>query len=103
MISNYLDFLKSEAFLNPLGIPAGTELKFTVLGQGEYNLNYVFTHPATNQKLVLRINTGSQMHLHDQIRYEYDALVCLQSSGRTPKPVCCYPDRGSSSPARPQR
>ena len=103
MISNYLDFLKSEAFLNPLGIPAGTELKFTVLGQGEYNLNYVFTHPATNQKLVLRINTGSQMHLHDQIAYEYAALEYLQSSGRTPKPVCCYPDRGSSSPARPQR
>jgi len=94
VISNYLDFLKSEAFLAPLSIPAGTELEFAVLGQGEYNLNYVFTHPVTGQKLVLRINTGSQMHLNDQISYEFDALKALAPSGRTPKPVCCYPDRG---------
>ena len=47
MISNYLDFLKSDAFLAPLGIPTGTELDFSVLGQGEYNLNYVFIHPLT--------------------------------------------------------
>lgn len=94
MISKYLDFLKSEAFLAPLGIPGGTELSFEVLGQGEYNLNYVFSHPVTGQKLVLRINKGSQMHLDDQIGYEYAALECLQSSGRTPKPICCYPDRG---------
>lgn len=94
MISNFLDFLKSEAFLAPLGIPAGTELEFSVLGQGEYNLNYVFTHPVTEQRCVLRINTGSQMHLSNQIGYEYAALQALAPSGRTPKPVCCYPDRG---------
>ena len=63
MISKYPDFLKSEAFLAPLDIPTGTQLEFTVLGQGEYNLNYVFSHPVTGKKLVLRINTGSQMHL----------------------------------------
>ena len=94
MISNFLDFLKSEAFLTPLGIPAGTELVFSVLGQGEYNLNYMFTHPVTGQRCVLRINTGSQMHLSNQIGYEYAALQALAPSGRTPKPVCCYPDRG---------
>ena len=93
MISNYLDFLKSDAFLAPLGIPTGTELDFSVLGQGEYNLNYVFIHPLTSQKLVLRINTGSQMHLGDQISYEYDALEALAPSGRTPKPLCCYPEQ----------
>ena len=74
MINKYMDFLKSDAFLSPLGIPADTGLEFSVLGQGEYNLNYVFTHPVTGKKLVLRINTGSQMHLRDQIRYEFDAL-----------------------------
>ena len=93
MISNYLPFLRSEAFLSPLGIPAGTELVFTVLGQGEYNLNYAFTHPVTQQKLVLRINTGSQMHLQDQISYEYAALQNLAPSNRTPKPVCCWPEQ----------
>ena len=93
MIQKYMDFLKSDAFLLPLGIPSGTSLEFKILGQGEYNSNYTFSHPVTGQKLVLRINTGSQMHLSDQISYEYAALECLQSSGRTPKPVCCYPDR----------
>ena len=65
MIQTYMAFLKSEAFLTPLNIPAGTELEFAVLGQGEYNLNYVFTHPVTYERLVLRINTGSQMHLEN--------------------------------------
>lgn len=94
MIQKYMDFLKSDAFLLPLGIPSGSSLDFQVLGQGEYNLNYVFTHPVTGQRCVLRINTGSQMHLSDQIGYEYAALEALEPSGRTPKPICCYPDRG---------
>ena len=94
MIAKYMDFLKSDAFLTPLEIPAGRSLEFALLGQGEYNLNYTFFHPVTGQKLVLRINTGSQMHLTDQIGYEFAALECLRSSGRTPKPVCCYPEQG---------
>ena len=94
MINSFLTFLKSDDFLLPLGIPAGTEPEFSVLGQGEYNLNYTFTHPVTDRKLVLRINRGSQMHLDDQIGYEYDALTCLAPSGRTPRPLCCYPEQG---------
>lgn len=94
MIQKYLPYLRSEAFLLPLGIPAGTELSFAILGQGEYNLNYRFTHPVSGRKLVLRINTGSQMHLEDQISYEFSALENLAPSGRTPRPLACYPDRG---------
>lgn len=93
MIKKYMDFLKSDAFLLPLGIPSGTEIAFAVLGQGEYNLNYSFIHPVTKQKRVLRINTGSQMHLDDQIGYEYAALQNLVPSGRTPKPVHCWPEQ----------
>ena len=93
MIGKYSDFLKSNAFLAPLGIPAGTELEFDLLGQGEYNLNYTFRHPATGKKYVLRINTGSQMHLADQIGYEYAVLAHLAPSGRTPKPMCCHPEQ----------
>ena len=85
-------YLKSNAFLSPLGIPAGTELEFSLLGQGEYNVNYVFSHPVTNQKLVLRINKGSQMHLSDQIGYEFSALKALAPSGRTPLPLLCAPE-----------
>ena len=87
-------YLKSDAFLSPLGIPADTELAFSILGQGEYNLNYTFLHPVTGEKLVLRINTGSQMHLEDQIGYEFSALQALESSGRTPKPLLCCPELG---------
>ena len=94
MITQYLPFLNSKAFLTPLGIPEGTRLNFSVLGQGEYNLNYAFTHPVSGEKLVLRINTGSQMHLEDQIGYEYAALRDLFPSDRTPKPVACFPEQG---------
>ncbi len=93
MIAKYLPFLESEAFRSPLGIPGGSKLDFTVLGQGEYNLNYVFTHPISGEKLVLRINTGSQMHLDDQISYEFSALKGLVVSGRTPEPLACYPEQ----------
>ena len=85
-------YLKSAAFLSPLGLEVGTALEFDLLGQGEYNLNYVFSHPVTGQKLVLRINKGSQMHLADQIGYEFSALQHLIPSGRTPKPLFCAPD-----------
>jgi aminoglycoside phosphotransferase (APT) family kinase protein len=94
LIEEYLEFLNSDAFRNPLGIPMEAELDFAVLGQGEYNLNYLLIHPVTGQKLVLRINKGSQMHLDDQISYEYAALEALAPSGRTPKPICCWPEQG---------
>ena len=82
-------FLRSEAFLTPLGLPAGTELDFSVLGQGEYNLNYRFRHPLSGQELVLRLNMGSQMHLDNQIGYEFSALRNLAPSGRTPRALFC--------------
>ena len=86
-------YLKSEAFLAPLGLEPGTELTFAPLGQGEYNLNFTFLHPVTGQKLVLRLNRGSQMHLEDQIGYEFSALKALAPSGRTPKPLFCDRER----------
>ena len=54
------------------------------MAQGEYNINYIFAHPITGKKLVLRVNCGSQMHLDNQITYEYRALELLERSGRTP-------------------
>jgi len=87
-------FLRSEAFLAPLRLPAGRGLHFSPLGQGEYNLNYVFINPFTGQDLVLRINKGSQMHLEDQIGYEYSALQNLVVTGRTPRPLMCSREYG---------
>ncbi|MBQ8470291.1 MAG: aminoglycoside phosphotransferase family protein [Clostridia bacterium] len=64
--------------------PQQTEV-YEPLAQGEYNKNFVFTHPVTGKRLVFRVNYGSQMHLSDQIGYEAAALKQLEPSGRTPK------------------
>ncbi|MBQ1250367.1 MAG: aminoglycoside phosphotransferase family protein [Clostridia bacterium] len=95
MLNNPLfkQYTESPDFLRALDLPIGTQLDFTLLGQGEYNQNFLFTHPTTEQKLVLRINTGSQMHLDDQIGYEFSALKNLEASGRTPKALFCDSSR----------
>lgn len=85
----FLEYVHSADFLSALELPADSLLAFSPLGQGEYNVNYRFTHPVSNRELVLRINTGSQMHLADQIGYEFSALKALESSGRTPKALFC--------------
>ena len=82
----FQNYLHSPAFLKPLGLDAVPN--FSPLGQGEYNVNYTFDHPG-GRKLVLRINRGSQMHLPDQIGYEFSALKALEPSGRTPKALFC--------------
>lgn len=63
--------------------------EFTLLGQGEYNINYIFNSKTYNKKLVLRIATDSQMDLENQIRYEYEALKLLTKTNRSPKPIYC--------------
>jgi len=86
-------YIHSPDFLEKLGLADKAELYLSPLGQGEYNINYRFSHPATGRELVLRINTGSQMHLSHQIVYEYDALRELAPSGRTPETLFCDDSR----------
>lgn len=81
------EYINSPEFKEALAIPANETLELTYLARGEYNINYRFRHPVSGEKLVLRVNCGSQMHLDNQIEYEYRALVHLQASGRTPKPL----------------
>lgn len=83
------DYVHSRDFLARLQLPGDTRLALAPLGQGEYNINYSFQHPATGQRLVLRVNTGSQMHLEHQISYEFSALQELLPSGRTPRALFC--------------
>lgn len=80
-------YLKGAACTEALGIPKEAQIVCKPLARGEYNINYVFRHPVTGKYLVLRVNTGSQMHLAHQIEYEYDALRLLRNSGRTPAPL----------------
>ncbi|KMT22478.1 aminoglycoside phosphotransferase family protein [Clostridium cylindrosporum] len=78
------EYIATEKFKEALNIALESELELKMLAQGEYNINYIFTHPTTNKKLLLRVNTGSQMHLDNQIEYEYNALKAIYKSGRTP-------------------
>ncbi|NIA31801.1 MAG: phosphotransferase, partial [Actinobacteria bacterium] len=55
------------------------------LAQGEYNVNFLLS--SAKLQAVLRLNTGSQMHLENQIAYEFRTLEILQNTGVTPRPL----------------
>lgn len=90
-IKGLKEYVQMSSYKKGIGISEDAaqkmEIVYHTLAQGEYNINYWFIHPLTKKKMVLRINTGSQMHLENQIEYEYNALQLLSESGRTPKPV----------------
>ena len=77
--------IRSPEYRKALSLPDELCEEYSLLAQGEYNVNYRFTHPGDGRRLPLRVNCGSQMHLEDQIGYEYRALEMLHSSGRTPE------------------
>lgn len=81
------EYIQTKEYRESLGLPRQVTENYVMLAQGEYNRNYTFIHPITGKKLVLQINFGSQMHLKDQILYEYRALKLLENSGRTPKAI----------------
>lgn len=77
--------IKSREYREGLGLPENVEEKYEMLAAGEYNVNLSFTHPISGEKLILRINQGSQMHLDNQIEYEANTLKLLKDTGRTPR------------------
>lgn len=100
---NIETFAKAPEILRRITEPAyrealalGTEVReeYHFLARGEYNENYVFIHPDSGKKYVLRINHGSQMQLERQISYEAHALKLLEASGRTPKLYYCSEKSG---------
>lgn len=84
-IEGLQNLIKSPEYRKALSLPEKVSEEYRLLAQGEYNVNYSFTHPLDGRKLLLRVNCGSQMHLEDQIGYEYRALKMLHDSGRTPE------------------
>lgn len=68
-----------------LGIEEHTPFSLEFLARGEYNANYTLFIGEKNERHVLRINLGSQLHLDHQIEYEAHALELLGTSGRTPR------------------
>lgn len=79
------ELTKSSEYRTALGLPEEVTEEYHMLAQGEYNINYMFTHPVTGERLVLRVNAGSQMHLERQIEYEAHALKLIAEAGRTPR------------------
>lgn len=63
---------------------AGRRFAVTPLAGGEYNLNYLLSDKA--ERLVFRVNIGTQIERDDQIVYEYEALRLLDGCGATPVP-----------------
>lgn len=84
-------YVSSDQFAGEFAFNKIKDVSF--LARGEYNINFLLITDA--QRYVLRINTGSQMHLDNQIRYEYNALNILKKSGVTPEPL--YLDDGKKN------
>ena len=80
-----LQCIAEPAYRETLGLGREIREEYHFLARGEYNENFVFTHPDTGKKYVLRLNHGSQMQLERQISYEAHALKLLEASGRTPQ------------------
>lgn len=98
-ISGLAAYVHQPCYRQALGLPEQVTETYRFLAQGEYNVNYRFTHPVTGQDLLLRVNCGSQMHLSNQVAYEYQALRLLERTGRTPRALYYdgslkYLDRG---------
>lgn len=81
LIKQIYEYLKSNK-INDI-IPITNNYTVSFLAQGEYNINFVIE--SCEKKYVFRINTGSQLELDNQIKYEYDALKALEVSKVTPK------------------
>jgi aminoglycoside phosphotransferase (APT) family kinase protein len=86
-IDQIKEYINNNEVRKSLNIQSNKEIEVSLLGQGEYNVNFLFINPDNNKKLVLRLNTASQMNLDDQISYEFNVLKMLELSGRTPKPI----------------
>lgn len=74
-------YILEKEIYNNLKLNKPIEVSF--LAQGEYNINFIVQDKES--KYVFRVNTGSQLELDNQIKYEYDALKALEVSKVTPR------------------
>ena len=80
-----LERISESSYREALDLPSEVIEEYAFLARGEYNENFVFSHPKSGKRYVLRVNHGSQMHLKKQVSYEAHALSLLEKSGRVPK------------------
>ena len=89
IISGLQDLVASPKYRHSLDLPSDVVEEYVDFAHGEYNQNFLLTHPKTLKRLILRVERGSQMGLINQIEYEFGALNALEGCGRTPKAVFC--------------
>ena len=80
-----LERISESSYREALDLPSEVIEEYAFLARGEYNENFVFSHPKSGKRYVLRVNHGSQMQLKKQVSYEAHALSLLEKSGRVPK------------------
>lgn len=83
-IKGLKEYVKTPEYRKELGLPEECVEHYKLLAHGEYNMNYIFTHPVTGKDLLLRVECGSQMHLNNQIEYEALGLRLIEDSNHTP-------------------
>ena len=83
-VDGLFELVSAPAYRKALDLPSEVVEAYSDFAHGEYNQNFLFTHPITNKKLILRVERGSQMGLDDQIGYEFAGLKALKGCGRTP-------------------
>lgn len=83
------DLVQTQNFREALDLPDEVVEAYEPLARGEYNVNFTFSHPKSQKRYVLRVNLASQMHLENQIAYEFNALKLIENSGRTPHVYFC--------------
>ena len=88
-IEGLSDLVASADYRQALNLPDDVTEAYDDFAHGEYNQNFLFSHPITGQRLILRVERGSQMGLDDQIGYEFEALKALDTCKRTPKALYC--------------
>ena len=84
-IEGLKEYVKSTAYREALDLPKKQEEEYTMLAQGEYNMNYSFIHPKDRKSYCCASTVEARMHLKNQIEYEFHALKLLEESERTPK------------------
>lgn len=89
MMEAIKEYVAWGPYREALKLPERVTEQYEPLAQGEYNRNFQFVHPVTGKRLVLRVNCGSQIHLENQIQYEYDTLKLLEGSGPDAPAVLC--------------
>ncbi len=82
-------YLQQQNFSGIAGLD-GRQFIVKPLAKGEYNLNYLLIpqvdNVSSNDKLVFRVNIGTQINRDDQIVYEFNTLNLLSGSKVTPEP-----------------